>query len=371
MMTEQSNVGLPLGPPILSAQELTVAIEAIFTRMDSIERDCVGRFPLFRRAADMHWQMSSGGSWKGGFWVGMYWLRAYVQQSRSDREKAANLCRTLAAKLDEPTQNRSLIYWYGAALGDRWFADADAKQLAQQAASHLADTWRSDLDCLPDGCAMGGGREGDSRISIDPLASTVQLLGRYGDQLSRDRLDRHLQTVTHALGNGSGAYTGHVHLLHGPSAPQKSVGNWSRGQAWAMLGLARAAKQYGEPYIYLAEQSASYWLNSRTGPMVVSRLDQLDGGLDPSAMVIAAVAMQVLAKMGSAWIGWNQEASQLLTAVARSTTFSRDAESPGSFVGLCYSTGAGFEELVESTCSSFFLLASLLVMAGQLDPEDF
>jgi unsaturated chondroitin disaccharide hydrolase len=366
MMTEQSNVGLPLGPPILSAQELTVAIEAIFTRMDSIERDCAGRFPLFRRAADAHWQMSSGGSWKGGFWVGMYWLRAYVQQSRSDREKAANLCRTLAAKLDEPSQNRSLIYWYGAALGDRWFADADARQLAQQASSHLAETWRSNLACLPVGCAMGGGREGDLRISIDPLASTVQLLWRYGDQLTHDRLDRHLQTVTRVLGDGSGAYAGHAHLQPETCASREVAGNWSRGQAWAMLGLVRAAAQYGEPYIRLAEQSVCYWLNSRPEPWVLNRLNQRDKKTDPSAMVIAAIAMQILAKLSKARPEWNDKASKLLTAAVRS-----GKENPGVFAGLCYSTGGGVEELVESPCSSFFLLAGLLVMAGKLAPEDF
>lgn len=304
----------------------------------------------------------------GGFWAGMYWLRAYVRQSSNDRHKAANYCHTLAGKLDDPTQNRSLIYWYGAALGDRWFADEGARHLALQAALRLADTWRSDLACLPLGCAMGGGREGDARISVDPLASTVQLLGQYGDLRGQDRLERHLHTVTQVLGDFSGAYEGHAHLMPETGAPREIAGNWSRGQAWAMLGLARAATLYGDPFAGLAEQSARYWLNSRAESVALNRLDQPYGCLDPSATVIAAIAMLVLAKSGNSRNDWNHAASQLLTTVVRCTDFNRSAEQPGSFVGLCYATGRGFEEKVESPCSSFFLLAGLLVMAGLLDP---
>ncbi|MGA8136762.1 MAG: glucuronyl hydrolase [Pseudomonas gingeri] len=274
----------------------------------------------------------------------------------------------MAAKLDEPTQNRSLIYWYGAALGDRWFADSEARRLAEQAASNLADSWCSELACLPLGSAMGGGSAGDGRISIDPLASTVQLLAGYGDQRGRDRLGRHLHTLTQVLADGRGAYAGHADLQLGLIAGP--AGNWSRGQAWAMLGLARAATQYPQPYLRLAEQSAYYWLNSRPEPLVLNRLDQPDAGLDPSATVMAAIALQVLAKAGNDQARWQAQADRLLTAVLRGACFSLDTESAGAFTGLCYSTGEG-DVLVESPCSSFFLLAALLVMAGVLDPLDF
>lgn len=357
MSQEQHNAGCR----VLSSQQLTVAIDALFARMDGIERDCGGSFPLFRRAGDVAWRVSSGGSWMGGFWAGLYWLRAYIRQSPDDKNTAAILCRRLTPKLDEATQNRSLIYWYGAALGDHWFADPSAHHMAQQAASRLSDTWRSDLACWPLGCAMGGGLEGDGRISVDPLAASVQLLARYAERSSRDRLERHLQTVAKSLGDGSGAYLGHAHLPI-TGTPSERAGNWSRGQAWAMLGLARAATHYGEPYLQLAEQSARYWLRSRADGLVPNRLDQSLGSLDPSATVIAAVAMQALGG------DWSHVANRLLSAVVRGDHFNRDAQRPGAFVGLCYAPGQGHEELVESSCSSFFLLIGLLVMAGMLDP---
>ncbi|MCK9798083.1 glucuronyl hydrolase [Pseudomonas sp. MAFF 302030] len=270
--------------------------------------------------------------------------------------------------MDTDTQNRSLIYWYGAALGDRCFGDAYAKSLAEQAALRLAESWRDSHRCLPLGCAMGGGESGSTQISIDPLASTVQLLTRYANEQARQRLRHHLHTVARTLGDGRGAYAAHADLPAGTDA-RREVGNWSRGQAWAMLGLARAATHLAGPYVPLAEQAADYWLASRPESLALNRLDQPDGEYDPCATVIAALAMQTLAPVSSRQSQWRVRAAQLLTSVVRSPYFSREGKDAGSFVGLCYGTAKGVEERVESPCSSFFLLAALLIMAERLDPS--
>lgn len=304
----------------------------------------------------------------GGFWSGLYWLRAYCRQSAQDRHKAVLLCLKLATHLHADTQNRSLIYWYGAALGERWFADTQAKELAGQAARRIAESWRGSPGCLPLGCAMGGGERGGSLISIDPLACTIQLLMRYGNAQSRQRLRGHLHAVTRALGDGRGAYAAHADLQAGADA-RLEAGNWSRGQAWAMLGLAQAAIHFADPYLQLAEQAADYWLASRPTPVALSRLDRPDGEYDPCATVIAAVAMQTLAPVSNRQTHWVAQAERLVTAVVRSPYFSLEGKDSGRFVGLCYGTAKGLEERVESPCSSFFLLAALLIMAGRLAPS--
>ncbi len=354
----------------LSRAERTRAIDSLLLRLEGIERACGKDFPLYSPGLEDRWSVSSGGSWLGGFWAGLWWLRARVTGASSDRDKAIRIGQRLVSKLEAPTLNRSMIFWYGLAPGALWFEHLESRQLLDQAGAALAAAFSRALGCIPLGTDMGGGPDGDRRIAIDTLAPTLRLLARHPQCAVRDLAGQHLQGTLAACGTWRGAYCGSVHCREERVMPEEQAGLWSRGQAWAMLGLVQAAGLYGEPFLSEARRACEYWLETRPEPLPANRLDHPDAGDDPSAAVIAALAMLGLDGQPGQLEPWHEHAERLLAAVVRSRYVTVGGATPGLFGGMRYRTREG-EVLVESACSSFFLLAALLVLDGRMAALDF
>lgn len=353
----------------LSQAQRSRAIEALLLRLEAIEQACGEAFPLYSPALEDRWTLSSGGSWLGGFWAGLWWLRARVSGAAADRDKAIRIGQRLADKLQAPTLNRSMIFWYGLAPGALWFEHAESRQLLEQAGAALAPAFSQTLGCIPLGCDMGGGPDGDRRIAIDTLAPTLRLLAYHPQGSVRQLASQHVQGTLDACGNGQGAYCGSAQHVQGRMLAQEPAGLWSRGQAWAMLGLVQAAGVYGEPFLSEATRACEYWQQTRPEALPANRLDQPEAGEDPSAAVIAALAMLGLDGLAGQSRPWRAQAERLLAAVLRSRYVVLDGESAGLFGGMHYRTREG-EGLVESSCSSFFLLFALLVLDGQAGALD-
>ncbi|WP_439888413.1 glucuronyl hydrolase [Pseudomonas sp. MBLB4123] len=351
----------------LSPAERRWAIDSLLQRLERVERSCQGGFPLYSPGLTDRWVVSSGGSWLGGFWAGLWWLRARVTGVATDRAKAAAFGPRLAAKLESQSLNRSMIFWYGAAPGALWFGDEQAQRLLEQAAAALARAFDREVGWIPLGTEMGGGADGDRRIAIDTLAPTLRLLAQSPRCDIRELAGQHLQATLAACGTWQGAYCGSSHHEQGRIVRHEPAGQWSRGQAWAMLGLVQAAGLYGEPYLDLARRACDYWLRSRPDPLPANRLERPEEGEDPSAAVIAALAMLGLSSLLGGDGPWREQAECLTAALLRSRHFGSTGVTSGIFGGMCYRTRMG-EELVESACSSFFLLKLLLVLDGRVDP---
>ncbi|MBA5604234.1 glucuronyl hydrolase [Duganella sp. FT3S] len=362
------------GDAVLSRTEIMATLDHLCARMDWIEAQCTEGFPLYSPGTDNAWTVSQGGSWVGGYWAACWWLRAHLRRVESDRQKARLLCRRLAAKMDTDSIHRAMLFWYGAALGARWCGDEAAGRVAQAAADVLAGAFDRTLQCIPTGTAIGGGSHGRRHIAIDALGPLIELLTHSDNQAHHDIARRHTDTVLAACLNGDGAF--HAEALYadqaGPACPAchpiGQAGAWSRGQAWGMFGLAAAAR-WGEPYRAQARAACEYWLRSRPCGIPPDRLDQPSGLADPSAALIAALAMQLLAKVEAAETPWQACAERQIAAVVRSRylTGAHNAEGgtpPGIFWGACYQTRPGQRELVEAAWSSFLLMQALSTLAG-------
>ena len=343
----------------LNSAETQRAIEAILARVEQIHGLCGEGFPLYNDGA---WKVSAGGSWLGGFWAGWWWLRAVHYGRQADRQQALRIAERLRDKLDSDTHHRSLIFWYGAGLGAQLLADPEAAELAQQAAQRLAHAFDPVLGCIPLGREMGGGAQGDRSLSIDPLAATLNLfaLGNAPDLLSLGR--QHLHTSFRACAGSAGAWSSHALDEQGQWHVGDPAGDWSRGQAWAMLGLGVGARLYGVPFCEDAQRASQYWLRSRSVQAPLNRQAQPDGPNDPCAAAMASLALQAQALEQADGQLLQQEAGRLLAAIVRSGDFVE-----GRFSGHCYRTSATTEQKVESACGSFFLLAALMAWAGELD----
>ncbi|QBZ90154.1 glucuronyl hydrolase [Pseudomonas viciae] len=348
----------------LRLDETYRAIAAILRRMEQIQASCAQGFPLYCTGADSHWKVSAGGSWLGGFWAGMWWLRAHRSALLDDRRQARRITERLRDKLGSATHHRSLIFHYGAGLGSCLLDDAMAHELAEQAVLELARAFDPLLGCIALGRDMGGGEQGDQRLSIDPLAATLQLFSRRADPRLLSLGRQQLQASFRGCAAGDGAWSSQACHENGQWRADDRPGNWSRGQAWAMLGLSVGARLYGAPYQQDAVQACQYWQRSRGVDAPFNRLSEPQGPDDPCAAAMASLALLGLASQVPAGEVLHHQVGAQLAAIIRGGDFHE-----GRFVGHCYRTSAAEEQKVESACGSFFLLAALLAWAGELDPN--
>ncbi len=360
---------------LLSHEEILHALELMIYRMDAIAADCTNGFPLYSPGSTDQWLVSPGGSWVGGFWAGCWWLRAKVTESGSDRHKASAICQRLDNKISADSINRSMIFWYGAALGDIWFSDEHARKLVKEAVAALAASYDPEIRCIPVGTDMGGGKEGNRHITIDTFAPLIQLFSR-SESSQHEYISRwHADTLLAACRTDKDAFHTAACYEQGNFRPTDQAGEWSRGQAWALLGLSRAAAQWGEPYLSYARSACEYWRDSRSELLPPNRLCHPSGLCDPSASVIASLATLSLADLIADGEQWRTYAHQQITAIIRSQYFSGfqengDKAAQGIFWGGCYKTNQGKDELVESAWGSFFLMSTLSILVDAIKPGD-
>ena len=364
---------------LLSNKEIQSTIDLLIHRIEYIDSICNNGFPLYSPGKTSQWIISSGGSWIGGFWSALWWLRSRITGSEADQRKASDICQRLSSKLSIDSINRSFIFWYGASLGDLWSGDNQAHELAAESITALAATYDPKIRCMPLGTAMGGGTEGKRRISIDSLAALIQLFSR-SEQYQHQNISKlHTDTTLTACYH-NGAFHTSAYFGQNKFHSTDEAGVWSRGQAWGMLGLCRAAAQWGEPYLTFAHSACEYWKYTRPDPLPPDRLDNSSGFYDPSASVIASLAMLSLADLLPDGNPWRIQAHRLISAVIRSPFFTgfyknddypnnKIRMNPGIFWGSCYKTNEGKEELVETVWGSFFLLAALCILADMIKPN--
>jgi len=328
------------------------AIAAIFRRMDEIAAQCGDRFPLFRAAADTQWTLSKRGSWMGGFWAGLWWLKSSVTGNAADRAQAVQWCSRLEALLDEPSVNRSFVFWYGAGLGGRLLDDGTAGQLAQRATQTLLNRFDARLAIWPLGEGMGAGERGRSVLDVDALFPLIALMHAHGGSIGSDLARRHLDSCLIHLTDETGAWRSRKGLDVKHIADAQTHPIWPRGQAWAMLGLAEAVRSHGaKRYADAALRACEYWHRQCRAP------DEPEawGQPDPSAVAIACVAMFRLWQRMPEQQWLHQQSCQHLQAL-----LTPDVVQTGQFVGHHYQTRPDTFELVESPCALFFLLEALL-----------
>lgn len=359
----------------LSHQDIISVIAVLIRRIEAIEDESCGCFPLYR-FADRQWKLSAGGSWMGGFWAGTLHLKAFKTQRRVDRDNAVTMSQKLESKLNSDTLLRSLIFHYGAGLSERLFGDPMAKRLSDLAGQAIAESERAELGFIPLGPAMGGGASGAQTISIDPLASTLSLLSAAG---YGELAERQVYKAVIACYEENGRWYSEARYQSGQLIHHGVAGDWARGQAWAMLALVRAVHLFGDDYWEFAWQTIEHWCAQYSYHIPVNRLSQPEGARDPCASLIACIAMLGMARLMPDMSWLVSHAQRQLATVVRSAYLDEgrfalsESESgalfkEGKFIGHCYRTSEKEESCIESPCGLFYLLAALIAADRQIDP---
>lgn len=335
----------------------SASIESIFANMDQVAEQCGEQFPLFRQSSSEQWTLSRRGSWLGGFWAGLWWRRALISGQEQDREQALNWSQKLQVWLEEPSINRSFVFWYGSGLGSIWHGDREAEAHVDQAAQALLNSFDASSGFWPLGSGMGGGEAGNHILNVDALAPTLLVLDAQGGPVARQFGQWHVDACLRYLQKRSGAWRDTVLLRGNDVLAEQGAETWQRGQAWAMLGMATATRLYDrKSYAQAALNACRYW-HERWGKFAHGFLTQESplSPVDRSAWAIASLSMyelwQILPEQQ-----WLHEQSRLYLDALLTPELSET----GRFVGHLYKVAPGQSELVESACASFFLLEALL-----------
>lgn len=331
------------------------AMDAIWRRMDEITECCGTDFPLFRVASAERWTFSRRGSWIGGFWAGLWWLRARITGRTRFLEHASNWCSRLAPVLKEESVNRSFVFWYGAAVGAREMADREAERCASHAAMTIEKSFDDSLGLWPLGQGLGGGSTGPYTLDVDSLAPLLQLMNACGGRSGKVKAKRHLDACLSRLQMGNGVWRGRVRIRDGQEGDEvvPCTTGGARIQAWAMLGLADAARLYDEAaYRDAALRACSCWCD-RFGRRGLDR-PAGDEPCDPCASAIASVAMFKLWRLLPE-CSWLRDMSYgHIDGLLASRYFTS-----GRFEGHLYRTDRDRMQWVESPCATFYLLEAV------------
>lgn len=258
-------------------------------------------------------------SWTSGFFPGQLWLLAKHNQGSHAAQVWINRARAHSAGLESLahyTGTHDLGFMVGLPFGIAGQVDPDPSArsryltIRQGAGQSLSQRWNPNIGAFTSGNYQEHwGTIIDSAMNAAFLIESGSITpGDVGATL-RARGVTHLRTlITHFIRDDGS--TRHRLIfdptsgdLLGPTPGQglSADSTWSRGQAWAILGFARAYELTGEPdFLAAATRTADYWI-SRTPASCVPTWDYDDpdpaAPLDSSAAAIAALGMQTLARI--------------------------------------------------------------------------
>lgn len=203
------------------------------------------------------WQFTPDGVWTGGFWAGCLWLAA--QQAGADDLRAPAIAATerLLPRAHD-TRNHDLGFMFYPSAVAAWRATGEPRYLeaVKTAATSLAGQFDARAGFIP-GWGFFGGEEWHGSVLVDTLMNLplLVLAARHGG--GAGLLDVVHGQVATTLGHHLRADGSVYHVYRFDPATGAALGGatyqgldaesaWSRGQAWAITGLAILASMLGE-----------------------------------------------------------------------------------------------------------------------------
>lgn len=381
----------------MSAPRWNDAIDRMLTRIrDTASRVREG-FPHWADPDTGQWTTTRDGDWTGGYWIGMLWLAATATGDPRYRAWAEPLAERLRARIDAETVFKSFPAYYGAALGAILHDSSGPRDIALGTAQSFTRLYAPGLRLVPLGAqAEESGHIGSTETSIDSLQTAPFLFwaaGATGDTTLREIATNHAETIIrlHLRPDGSfiqssslDAATGRL-VRHYTHKGYSDASTWGRAQAWGMLFATQSylADRQREAWIAAAVRGADWWL-ARAPADRVAFWDFDDPAIpaterDTAATAIATSALLKLSRVAPAAeararYGQAAEATALALVDRYLTpTSAGDRRVPGMLTEACFNkrTDARPQDRAnrcEFIVGSYYLLESLLGLAGRLDP---
>ncbi|CAB5041340.1 unannotated protein [freshwater metagenome] len=272
------------------------------------------RYPFGALANQIKYVKTGPSAWTAGFFPGELWLM--YQHTNDDRWlKRANQYSAALIPVANDKGTHDLGFMIGVPMSQAASLEPTSKlkraylNAEITAAKSLARRYSNTVHAIRS--ASYGGKWGviiDSAMNAPMMIQVGQWLGPEGDYLANEGEQHMLTLATNFIrSNGSThhrmAFNPKTGALIGPIAGQglaSTSSTWSRGQAWAINGFARAYELTGKTeFLKAAEATANYWM-SRVPPGCIPAWD-LDvsndkAPRDSSAAAIAVSGLLTLAR---------------------------------------------------------------------------
>lgn len=381
----------------MSATLWNAAIERMLVRIQDTARRVREGFPHWAHPDTGEWVTTPDGDWTGGYWLGMLWLAHRATGDARYQGWAEPLLERLRSRIEGETVFKAFPFYYGASLGSILAGHATAKELALRCAGSLAKLCDPKLRLIPLGRqAEEGSHVGTAETSIDSLQAAPFLFwaaNQDGDRTLRDVGWNHADRVIalHLRADGSfiqssslDPRSGEV-VRHYTHKGVSDTSTWGRAQAW---GVLFSAMSYivgpGEPgWLAAAMRGADWWI-AHVPADRVAFWDFDDPAIpnterDTAATAIAAAALLKLAAIAPTESGraryreWAETTVEALVTRYLTPTSPGDRRIPGILTESCFNKrpDARPQDAVsrcEFIVADYYLLESLLALAGKLDP---
>jgi len=368
------------------------ALDRMLYRIDRTLETVHDVFPHFADPESGLWTTTLDGDWTGGFWIGLLWLSYKVTNNNKYLEKAHQMVEKLRKRAISETVFRCFLFYYGAAIGSILFNDKLAEEIALEGAEGLSNLYNPVARIIPLGSyAEEANNVGISESNVDGTMS-IALLGwaskTTGDKKYIEIGVEHVKRCIDFFVREDGSIcqsasfdpsTGDLKRRYTHKGYSDNS-TWSRAQAWAMLGLALAAKWCPENELFLktAVKVADWWIKNVPADFVAF-WDFNDPAIpntqkDTSATAIAASSLLKLSKLVNdeshkkLYQYYAEETikslvSNYLTPITRS-----DKRIPGMLTCGCYNKKIGLATNNELIWGDYYLFESLLNLANELPP---
>ncbi|MEW6095114.1 MAG: glycoside hydrolase family 88 protein [bacterium] len=282
--------------------------EIILSKIDKSANKLNGKFPHITK--DGIWQTNEDGFWTGGFWIGILWW-AYLW-SKNDKYKnwAYEYLELLKNQIEVKTLDLGFLFYPSFVLGYQITKDIYLKKVSLQACDNLLAQFN--------GKFFGGWWLDDEEkpnhqiTTIDTMTNLSLIWWAYEETKEKKYLNVCIEhtkiTQKNFLReNGSTAHVVEFKIPDGKKIKEQTHQGynhnscWSRGQAWALYGFAKAynvSKEEG--FLATAMVLADYFIKNLPIDFV-PYYDFEDPNIpdvpkDSSAAVIAACGLLDLAK---------------------------------------------------------------------------
>lgn len=371
----------------MEQNRLNDAVDRIVARIDATLAQPGAGFPHYADPADGVWVRTPNGFWTGGFWCGLLWLAALATGQQRYRDQGKAWARQLRPRVASKSVFKGFLFWYGAQLGAELFDEAEMRELAAAGTRGLAQMFNTQAGLIPLGTeAEEAADVGVNEANIDSLPGTVRLLLTHAGEfdtreIAASHLRRHIVLCVRDDGSicqsatfdpNSGAL---VRRYTHKGFSEDST--WGRAQAWGMLGLAQALGAGESQFSDDAVRVADWWLaNIAADHVAFWDFDDTsipNARKDTSATAIAAATLLKLAALLPARAELYRAEAQ--AAVARlveghlTPVSNQDRRPPGMLVDGCFDPRNAVAMAHELVWGDYFLLESLLVLTGRLDPN--
>lgn len=292
---------------------LTDIYEKMRTKVSAECRRMEGRIPYIPTDGRYTDQGRQIHAWTNGFWGGMMWQMYHDVQDETYKREAEALEKRLDEALDNVEKldhDVGFIWLHTAVARYRLTGDADARKKGLKAAAVLASRY-----CPEGEYIKAWNHRPESQLIVDCLMN-LPLLFWAADEGAGERYRRiacrHLDTVLRYIVREDGSCnhmvifdeaSGEVLDLPGGQGYEKGS-SWTRGQAWAVYGLALAYRYTKDDrYLQVAKRVAHYFIANIAVTGFVSlqdfRAPQEPVYYDTTAAACAACGFMELAE----WVG--------------------------------------------------------------------